>query len=306
MRVNDEARKSVVFFGVPSAGKPEEIEYRGTGFMLCDFEDGILIPYIVTAGHVAQKLEKFRDTGFYLRANRKDGGDPLMKIEQADWAYHPDPTVDLAVANLSFSGAFFDIIYWPLRDKFFGDEDRVAKFGGPNDVLCGDPVSIIGLFRLHPGKQRNIPIVHTGHVAALPDASERIPLMDASGHKIEAEAYLVEAQTLEGLSGSPVFTKEPLILVDLGKHHGEHAGAYGALVLLGLYVGSWDGYPGEILATDKGLRSNKIRVPVGMGVVVPAQKILEVLRGDSRLNAYRKRRVDAVKAARSAANEDAG
>jgi len=140
-------------------------------------------------------------------------------------------------------------------------------------------------------------------VAALPDASERIPLMDASGHKIEAEAYLVEAQTLEGLSGSPVFTKEPLILVDLGKHHGEHAGAYGALVLLGLYVGSWDGYPGEILATDKGLRSNKIRVPVGMGVVVPAQKILEVLRGDSRLNAYRKRRVDAVKAARSAANE---
>jgi len=55
-----------------------------------------------------------------------------------------------AVANLSFSGAFFDIIYWPLRDKFFGDEDRVAKFGGPNDVLCGDPVSIIGLFRLHP------------------------------------------------------------------------------------------------------------------------------------------------------------
>jgi hypothetical protein len=150
MRVNDEARKSVVFFGVPSAGKPEEIEYRGTGFMLCDFEDGILIPYIVTAGHVAQKLEKFRDTGFYLRANRKDGGDPLMKIEQADWAYHPDPTVDLAVANLSFSGAFFDIIYWPLRDKFFGDEDRVAKFGGPNDVLCGDPVSIIGLFRLHP------------------------------------------------------------------------------------------------------------------------------------------------------------
>jgi hypothetical protein len=96
MRVNDEARKSVVFFGVPSAGKPEEIEYRGTGFMLCGFEDGILIPYIVTAGHVAQKLEKFRDTGFYLRANRKDGGDPLMKIEQADWAYHPDPTVDFS------------------------------------------------------------------------------------------------------------------------------------------------------------------------------------------------------------------
>jgi hypothetical protein len=306
MRVNDDARKSVVFFGVPS---PEGIEYGGTGFMLCDFEDDILIPYIVTAGHVAQALEKFRDTGFYIRANRKDGGDPLVQIEEASWAYHPDPTVDIAVANLSLSGKVFDIIYFPLRDeKFFGKgEDRIAKYGGPNEVLCGDPVSIIGLFRLHYGKQRNIPIVHTGHIAALPDAGERVPIKDAQGNKIEAEAYLVEAQTLDGLSGSPVFTKESLVLKDLGTHHGEHPHTYGALVLLGLYVGSWDGYPGEILASDKGLRSDKIRVPVGMGVVVPVQKIIEVIRGDPGLNRYRKARISAVKAkaVESAATQDA-
>jgi hypothetical protein len=187
-----------------------------------------------------------------------------VRVEKATWAYHPDPTVDLAVSNLSLSGKIFDIIYYPLRDKpFFGEDDRIANFGGPNDVLCGDPVSIIGLFRLHYGKQRNIPIVHTGHVAALPDPDERIPIKDAEGNKFEAEAYLVEAQTLDGLSGSPVFTKESLILTGMNKVHGEHPSSYGALVLLGLYVGSWDGHPGEILASDRGLRSDKIRVPVG-------------------------------------------
>lgn len=301
VRVNDDARKSVVFFGVPT---PEGVQYGGTGFMLCDFEEGILIPYIVTARHVAKELDKYRDTGFYIRANRKDGGNPLVEIESADWAYHPDPTVDLAVAHLSLNGKIFDIIYYPLRDKFFVNEDRIAKHGDPSDVLCGDPVSIIGLFRLHAGKQRNIPIVHTGHVAALPDANERIPIKDSQGNKFEAEAYLVEAQTLDGLSGSPVFTKEHLVLTPLSKHHGEHAGAYGALVLLGLYVGSWEGHPGEILASDKGLRSDKIRVPVGMGIVVPAQKILDIVRGDPALNSYRKKRVEAVKAAKAAATQD--
>lgn len=296
MRVNDEARKSVVFFGVPT---PEGIEYGGTGFMLADFEEGILIPYIVTARHVAEHLKQFSDTGFYLRANRKDGGNPVVEIERAEWAYHSDPTVDLAVAHLSLDGSLFDIIYYPLKDKpFFGDQDRVATVGTPDAVLCGDPVSIIGLFRLHFGKERNVPIVHTGHVAALPDANERIPIKDPLGKTFEAEAYLVEAQTLDGLSGSPVFTKEHLRLIGF-EHHGEPAGAYGALVLLGLYVGSWEGHPGEILASDKGLRSHKIRVPVGMGIVVPVQKILEIVRGDAALNSYRKKRVEAVKATKA-------
>jgi hypothetical protein len=64
MRVNDDARKSVVFFGVPT---PDGVQYGGTGFMLCDFEGDILIPFIVTAGHVARELEKFEDTGFHIK-----------------------------------------------------------------------------------------------------------------------------------------------------------------------------------------------------------------------------------------------
>ena len=115
-----------------------------------------------------------------------------------------------------------------------------------------------------------------------------------TGKIVGTEAYLVEAQTLDGLSGSPVFTNEALQLIGLGQHHGAHASAYGALVLLGIYVGAWDGDPGEILSKDRNLKG-EIRVPVGVGVVVPAQKIVEVIRGNLGLIALRKYRVNAVK-----------
>ena len=64
--------------------------------------------------------------------------------------------------------------------------------------------------------------------------------------------------------------------------------------MLGIYVGAWDGAPGEILSRERDFKGG-IRVPVGMGIVVPAQKIIELIRGDSGLMAYRKYRVNAVK-----------
>jgi hypothetical protein len=303
VRINDDARKAVVFFGVPDPKKG--IAYGGTGFMLCDFEDGIQIPFIVTARHVAKELENYADTGFFIRVNTTDGKSMICPVEKADWAYHPDDTVDLAVANLSLPEAIFNIIYYPLRDKWFVDEDRIAKYGGPNNVLCGDPVSIVGLFRLHPGSDRNVPIVHSGHIAALPDPNERIPINDrTTGKIIEAEAYLVEAQTLDGLSGSPVFTNEALEIAIVNQHHGAYPSAYGALVLLGIHVGAWEGAPGQILSKDRNF-SGSIKVPVGMGVVVPAQKIVELISGDSGLMAYRKYRVNAVKSTTAATQDHA-
>jgi len=47
----------------------------------------------------------------------------------------------------------------------------------------------------------------TGNVAVLPDPIERIPIRDrTTGEIVEAEVYLVEAQTLDGLSGSTGFS----------------------------------------------------------------------------------------------------
>jgi hypothetical protein len=79
---------------------------------------------------------------------------------------------------------------------------------------------------------------------------------------MKSRAALVEAQTLEGLSGSPVFTRK---------------GEKWALFLLGIYQSAWDGRPGEVLEKDRNLSGKGFRVPVGMGTVVPAWKIIDIL-----------------------------
>jgi len=302
MRVNEIARRSVVFFGVPG---PDGIGYGGTGFMLCDEEQGILIPLLVTCRHVARELEKYSDTGFYIRANKLDGEAEDIPVTSIIWSYHPDPTVDLAAATFGLSNTRYDTIYWPLKDPAYGPMDRIARYGGPDDVLCGDPISIIGLFRLHAGKRRNVPVVHNGHIAALPNPNEPIPVQDRSTKTIiHSEAYLVEAQTLEGLSGSPVFTMEALQLGSFNPVRGALPASYGALVLLGLYIGAWDGRPGEILAKDRNL-SGGLRVPIGMGTVVPAYKIVELVRTDKALLAERRARIEAIMAHRAVQQDSA-
>ena len=92
MRINDDARKSVVFFGVPDPDKG--IAYGGTGFMLCDFEDGIFIPFIVTARHVAKALEDYSDTGFFIRVNTKDGKSAICSVEKARLGFYIHTNVD--------------------------------------------------------------------------------------------------------------------------------------------------------------------------------------------------------------------
>ena len=137
---------------------------------------------------------------------------------------------------------------------------------------------MVGLFRLHAGSKRNVPIVHSGNVAALADPNELVPVRDRTTKEIiESEVYLVEAQTLEGLIGSPVFAHEIWDLAGtFPEIHGTLPKAFGSVQLLGLYTGAWDGEPGAILEADRNLRGGK-RVPVGMGLVVPAKKIIDLI-----------------------------
>ncbi len=68
-----------------------------------------------------------------------------------------------------------------------------------NDLGLGDEVFLTGLFHSHHGRQRNIPIVRAGNIAAMPE--EKIHT-DKFGF---IDAYLVEARSIGGISGSPVF-----------------------------------------------------------------------------------------------------
>jgi hypothetical protein len=286
VRISADCRKSVIFFGVP-APPDGEIAYGGTGCLVGLTQGGIPFPYVVTARHVATKLA--RDPAFVIRVNNKTGGSEAPEGAALEWCYHPDPTVDLAAAYCSLDNRFFDHIYVDISQAI----SRAT-------VEAGDPISIVGLFRLHAGSMRNMPIVHTGHIAALSDPAERIPLRDrTTGQVVRADAYLVEAQTLEGLSGSPVFLHQTVTLPVEPK-----CLAYGPVQLVGLFVGSWDGEPGEILAADRNLRGG-LRVPVGMGIVVPSEKIVELIVGHPKLKSEREKRTKDNLSRRAGVTDDA-
>src|SRR5258706_14402539 len=87
----------------------------------------------------------------------------------------------------------------------------------------------------------------------LTDPDEPIPLRDRTTNKrIKSELYLVETQSLDGLSGSPVYVAETMDLPFLAPT-GAKPQAYVGVKLLGLYVGSWDGDPDQVIREDRRL-----------------------------------------------------
>jgi hypothetical protein len=146
-------------------------------------------------------------------------------------------------------------------------------------VLYGRALAIAGR------KERNLPIVHTGNIARL-SGEERIPVRTSNGFKGHelVDGYLVEAQTLKGLSGSPVFIRPSCSITVPARDEKELPDgpekplpliAYRQNVkLLGLWQAAWDAPPGEVLTGEMGQNNT---VPIGMGIVVPCSKIIEVL-----------------------------
>ena len=195
LRVFEDFRRSVVFFGKQSP--PDgQIKYGGTGFLLIDDFEGDLVPLVVTARHVAKQLEE----DFFVRINKHGGESIALPVANATWCHHPDKNVDLSALIHIFNPKIYDCTYFSTA---------IIMPYSPTEIFCGDTVSLVGLFRLRAGSKRNVPIVHTGHIASVPDPNEKIPLTDrVTGLPIEVASYLIEAQTFDGLSGSPVLYYE--------------------------------------------------------------------------------------------------
>jgi hypothetical protein len=272
MRISEDARKCVVFFGTEA--ETGGIEYRGTGSLVCDVDDGVRYPYLVTCRHAAKHL----DHEFYIRANKRDGTGKDIEVARTEWLMHPDENVDLAIKPFVLARRDFDQIFYDLSHCVAQNKDR-------SRIMAGDEVSVIGLFHPHSGKGKNIPVVHTGHIAVMPDPLEPVPLKDDVGNAIKAISYLIEAQTLDGLSGSPVFMRR---VFDLKIPNWPEIQVPGNTIdIMGIYQGSWDGEPGVLLATDRKLSNRK--VPVGMGLVIPIERLLELTRENADLKKMREK-----------------
>lgn len=139
-----------------------------------------------------------------------------------------------------------------------------AELEAVNEVSLGDEVVIIGLFRHHHGEARNIPIIRVGNLAA--KGEERIQTK-AFG---KIHGYLIEARSIGGLSGSPVFVNfGPARMI--GGAFMQATSQFS--ILLGLVHGHYDVIGDEI---DAAVR-HADRVNTGIAIVVPTHSIRSVI-----------------------------
>lgn len=269
MAISEDARKSVIFLGYQVGSSAScEIKPVGTAFLV-DYRDSSGHgTYLVTAKHISTKLQE--DLPFALRLNKKNGGASVIEIDNQDdidWHYHSDDTVDLAVAEFE-APRWADVMY--VSNDLFLHGEEIEEL----NVGAGDPAFIVGLFHKLHGTERNLPVVYTGHIASLP-GDEKIPVENA-----EVEGYLVQANTISGCSGSPVFTGRVINTpINVQKSPVLRDWARKSARLLGVWQSSWKVKGSEIVSikTDGDDVDFEKLAPLGMGVVVPAVKLLEIL-----------------------------
>ncbi len=143
-------------------------------------------------------------------------------------------------------------------------------------IGIGDEVHVLGLFTKHSGKEKNLPILRTGNIAAMPDE----PVQTPSGLM---EAYLIEARSIGGLSGSPVFivqtaSKSPMSFAMRvpSENPSIFSSTCRSIRLLGLMHGHWS-TDSLLLSEYEPDAAGQTRLNTGIAVVVPAPRIMETL-----------------------------
>ena len=200
------------------------------------------------------------------------------KIDALKWWTHPkheeNPT-DVAVIPVGFKETE-DWSFVPLNGK--------QAMIGTTDVLeerhlgLGDEVFITGLFKSHAGVERNSPIIRIGNVSLMKELIQ-------TTHYGLTEAYLIEARSVGGLSGSPVFIHMPPIQ----QINGEITPGSGPLFyLLGLMHGHFD-IPRLNEDVVREAPENTDQINTGIGIVIPVEKILETIRDNVELADARKK-----------------
>jgi hypothetical protein len=234
-------------------------DFEGTGFLVrIDSDDGLVAHrYVVTAEHILSGLESEGKNEVYLRLNYTDRPpDPHLKTRISDW--HRESRTDVGVLPLPLDGLppGTDHLDIPVNPFFLRDEVSV-----PRGLEVGDEVFFTGLFAQRPGAKKNIPIVRIGNIAAMP--GEPIELEDGTS----MAAYLIEARSLPGMSGSPVFvpfgpmrSMGPYTLVLPQREY----------YLLGVDLAHWD-------VEKRGRHGTAASVNMGIAVVAPIGYVVDLL-----------------------------
>jgi hypothetical protein len=241
-----------------------------TAFLVAvPIERNAWIPYVVTARHVIDKSQRYGP--LYLRVNTQDSYQDI-EIAQDVWVTHP--TTDVAVARLSdnlFSPTGPTHQYAPKAlsiDRLITDE-----FAREHNIGEGDEVIFIGLFPNYWGADRAQPIARFGNISL--GTRGKVPLrLNPAENPVCVDAYLVEARSWGGQSGSPAFVSfmPDREVMTTGQLRQE--GMTG--MLLGLVHGHFD-IKTEVEFVGDITGSGHVNVNAGIAAVIPAQKIRETL-----------------------------
>lgn len=269
-----------VFYVYPSKDDAlNNSEYGGTGFFfgIPSKVWGEWYLYAVTNSHVI--FQTGMETPV-IRVNVDGGGFDIIETQQINWDRHPDAH-DIAVCHIQFDTNKID-------GMFFTKEAIVdEKFLKEYSVGPGDDIFMVGRFRVHAGRKRNLPVVRFGNIAAMNDE----PLYNKF-LKLTQESYLVEMRSIAGFSGSPVliyinpfasprFDNLPIpvlensnqMIVDI------------QYKLLGI---QWGQISYKVRANDENDNEYKMEIDSAMEGVVPIQKLVDFLY-DSKMEEKRRK-----------------
>lgn len=290
-----EIRQSVVFLASKTIATGK-MKVGGTAFCVAIGMEplGGFSGYLVTAKHCLDAIrhdsertdDKRNDGSIYIRVNLPNGSAEFIETNPTDWRFHPlvdsavagDERVDVAIWDVP-DGRNWSVRYLSLEENnFVNDKVIEGEKIGP-----GDEVMISGLFVKRFGETKNIPIVRIGNIAAM--VEETVTTRWSSGRPMEA--YLIEARSIGGLSGSPVFVKVGVPSHLIAESHRGH----GKLYLLGLIHGHWDLRVPDVDTDSPEIDSDTNNINAGIAIVVPATKIYETLHTPE-LKAKRQQAID--------------
>jgi hypothetical protein len=192
-RIPDKFLDCVVYL-YPSEAAAEDGEHLGgSGFVIgipLDDDHKDCITAIVTNKHVIER------GNMVARLNTVDNKTDVIALDGDPWFHHPDGD-DVAVCLIGLHEGVHKFHFIPPGN--FCTRDRVNFL----NVGPGDDCFLVGRFISRDGKQRNSPTVRFGNIAQMPGE----PIIQSDG--FQQESYLVEARSIPGYSGSPVFIQIP-------------------------------------------------------------------------------------------------
>lgn len=176
---------SGVLIGYPSEGLPTLVHL-----------------YAVTNAHVVEA------GGVVPRAMKRDGYSRIFPLSRSDWELHPKLD-DVAVCWLGTTSTDDDQeLQWVPRD-WFATEDDFGLVATRTDwpfpwetgpVVPGEETFSVGRFIGFDGKESNQPTVRFGNLS-----SGEVIRVEQKKRGREQDSFLVEARSLLGYSGAPVY-----------------------------------------------------------------------------------------------------